>query len=63
MLFASVTGMVLFLMIVREGKINKKEISYEELRFKEMENSLYELGEKVDELEEEIERLRKDDSD
>lgn len=63
MLFASVTGMVLFLMIVREGKIKKKEISYEELKFKEMENSLYELGEKVDELEEEIERLRKDDSD
>ena len=63
MLFASVTGMVLFLMIVREGKIKKKEISYEELRFKEMENSLYELGEKVDELEEEIERLRKEDSD
>ena len=40
-----------------------KEISYEELRFKEMENSLDELVEKVDELEEEIERLRKDDSD
>ena len=63
MLFASVIGMVLFLMIVREGRIKKKEISYEELRFKEMENSLYELSEKVEELEDEIESLRNEDSD
>lgn len=62
MMFASVVGMILFLMIVREEKDNdKKVISYEELRINEMEHTLDEYMDKVDQLEEEIEYLKNKD--
>lgn len=63
MLFASVMGMALFLMIVREQTRPKKEISYEELRMNEMENTLEEHIDRIEELEEEIQELKNKDSD
>lgn len=64
MLFASVLGMILFLMIVREQKDNSKhDISYEELRINELENTLDEYMDKVDDLQEEIDNLKNEDSD
>ena len=64
MVFASVIGMSLFIMIVREQKSDsKKKISYEELRLNEFENTLDEYADRIDQLEEEIEDLKNGDLD
>jgi hypothetical protein len=63
MLFASVMGMALFLMIVQEQTQPKKEISYEEFRINEMENTLEEHLDRIEELEEEIDELKNENSD
>ena len=61
MLFASVLGMALFIMIIREEKGNT--ITYEEFRINEMENTLDGFIDRVDELESEVEELKKEKSD
>ena len=58
MLFASVLGMILFLMVIRESKEETPIHSYEELRINELENRLDEYGDKIDQLEEEINNLK-----
>ena len=58
MLFSSILGMVLFKMIVKEEKTGKN-ISYEELRIMELENTLDEYDEKISQLEEDVELLKK----
>lgn len=63
MLFAAVMGMALFLMIVQEQSRPKKEISYEELRMNEMENTLEEHMDRIEQLEEEISELKNENSD
>lgn len=56
MVFGSVFGMVLFLMIIKENKHDAH--SYEELRLNEFENTLDEYQNKIDQLEEDIEILK-----
>ena len=58
--FGSVIGMILFSMILNETK-NKKfsGISYEELKINEMENILDEYNDRIEDLEEEIQELKK----
>lgn len=56
MVFGSVLGMILFLMIIKEDKYNA--ITYEEMRINEFENTLDEYQDKIDQLEEEIELLK-----
>lgn len=57
--FGSVIGMVIFSMILNETKRNKfSGISYEELKIKEMENTLDEFNDRIENLEEEIEELK-----
>ena len=58
MLFGDVLGMMLFIMIFREVKSDNK-ITYEELRIRELENTLEEYADKIDQLEEDIEELKK----
>ncbi|WP_405295249.1 LytS/YhcK type 5TM receptor domain-containing protein [Methanobrevibacter sp.] len=58
MLFGSVFGMILFIMIIKEVK-SGNEINYEELRINELENTLDEYGDKIEKLEEDIEILKK----
>lgn len=59
MLFANVLGMILFVMILKEQKSgDKKPITYEELKIKEMENMLEEYDEKIEKLEQDIEKLK-----
>ena len=58
MLFGSVLGMILFIMIFREVK-SDKEVSYEELRIRELENTLEEYDDEMDNLREDIELLKK----
>lgn len=58
MLVAAVLGIILFLMIIKEVK-SEKGISYEELRIKELENTLEEYEDKLDQLEEDVELLKK----
>ena len=58
MLFSSILGMILFKMIVKEQK-SGKTISYEELRIMELENTLDEYDEKISQLEEDVELLKK----
>lgn len=60
MLVAAVLGIVLFLMIIKEVKSDNNDISYEELRINEFENTLDEYEDRIDQLEEEIEMLKKD---
>lgn len=57
MLFGNVLGMILFIMIVREEK--KPDIDYEELRMRELQNTLDEYQDKVEQLEEDVEFLKK----
>jgi two-component system LytT family sensor kinase len=61
MLFASVTGMLLFSIVIRgiREKLDGKP-SEEEQRISELENELKEYGEKIEKLENEIEELKKD---
>lgn len=63
MLFASVVGMFLFTIVVREErrKINPK-LSDEELKIREIENELKENAEKIEKLENEIKELKKEKS-
>lgn len=58
MLFSSVLGMCLFLMIIKEVG-SKNEISYEEFRLNEFENTLDEYENRIDQLEEDLELLKK----
>ena len=58
MLFASVLGIILFRMIVKEEKTGK-EITYEELRIRELENTLEEYEDRFDKLEEDVEVLKR----
>lgn len=57
-LFGSVIGMILFSMILNETKNKNKLINYEDLKIKEMENTLDEYNERIENLEEEIEELK-----
>ena len=50
-------------MIVQEQTQPKKEISYEEFRINEMENTLEEHLDRIEELEEEIDELKNENSD
>ena len=61
-LFASLTGMILFIMILKESKDKKKKMSYEELKIMEFENILDEYDEKIEELENKIEELSEKNS-
>lgn len=56
--FSSVLGMVLFKMIVKEEKTGES-ISYEELRINELENTLEEYEDRMDNLEEDIRFLKR----
>lgn len=60
MLFAGVVGMILFKMITKEAKTGVSEISYEELRINELENTLDEYNDKLEQLEEEIELIKQE---
>ena len=55
--FSSVLGMILFRMFIKEEK-TKDDISYEELRIRELENTMDEYEDKLERLEEEIEILK-----
>ena len=57
MLFGSVLGMILFIMIFKEVKYDKT-VSYEELRINELENTLDEYDDKIEKLQEDIEILK-----
>lgn len=58
-LFGSVIGMIIFSMILNETKREKSSgISYEELKIKEMENTLDEYNDRIENLEEEIQDLK-----
>ena len=56
--FGSVIGMVLFSMILNETKTKNTTINYEDLKLKEMENTLDEYDERIENLEEEIRELK-----
>ena len=56
MLFAAVLGMILFLMIIKEN--NDDEVSYEQLRINEFENTLDEYQHEIEQLKEDIELLK-----
>ena len=56
--FGSVIGMVLFSMILNETKTKTTTINYEDLKLKEMENTLDEYDERIENLEEEIRELK-----
>ena len=58
MLFASVLGIILFRMIVKEEK-SGPDISYEDLRIRELETTLEEYEDRFDRLEEDVELLKK----
>ncbi len=58
MLFGDVLGMILFIMIFREVK-SDNGISYEELRIKELENTLDQYDDRLEQLEEDMELLKK----
>ena len=58
MAFGNVLGMILFLMIIREQE-KPNEIDYEELRIKELENTVEEYQDKIDKLEEDVEILKR----
>ena len=57
MLFGSVLGMILFVMIFREVRSDKK-VSYEELKIREFENTLEEYEDIVEKMQEDIDRLK-----
>ena len=61
MCFASVVGMLLFTIVIREtkDKMNPK-ISDEEQKIKEFETELKEYDEKIEKLENEIKELKKE---
>ena len=59
MLFASVLGIILFRMIIKEEKSGKEVITYEQLRIRELENTLEEYEDRFDRLEEDVELLKK----
>ncbi|MBQ6098553.1 MAG: serine/threonine protein phosphatase [Methanobrevibacter sp.] len=63
-LFASVIGIILFKMIIKEThkESNPKEISYEELKIRELENIIDEHDEKIEELENKLKELKKEKS-
>ena len=56
--FGSVIGMILFSMILNETKTKNTTINYEDLKLKEMENTLDEYDERIENLEEEIRELK-----
>ena len=58
MLFGSVLGMILFIMIFREVK-SSNVVSYEELRIRELENTLEEYDDEIEKLREDVELLKK----
>ena len=58
MLFASVLGIILFRMIIKEEKSGKEAITYEQLRIRELENTLEEYEDRFDRLEEDVELLK-----
>ena len=58
MLFASVLGIILFRMIIKEEK-SGTEITYEQLRIRELENTLEEYEDRFDKLEEDVEILKR----
>ena len=57
MLFGSVLGMILFVMIFKEVKSNKG-LSYEEFRIRELENTLDEFDDEIEKLREDVELLK-----
>jgi two-component system LytT family sensor kinase len=61
MLFGSVVGMILFSMILKEEKMDmKKPMTYEEMKIKEFETELEVYDDRIEELEAEIEQLKKE---
>lgn len=58
MLFGSVLGMILFFMIFKEVK-SDNDVSYEELRIRELENTLDEYDDEIEKLREDVELLKK----
>lgn len=57
MLFGSVLGMILFVMIFREVK-SDTGLSYEEFRIRELENTLDEFDDEIEKLKEDVELLK-----
>ena len=57
MLFGSVLGMILFVMIFREVK-SDTGLSYEEFRIRELENTLDEFNDEIEKLREDVELLK-----
>lgn len=63
MLFADVVGIALFKMIIKEQQQNtSKSLSYEEMKIIELENELEGYDERIEELETEIEKMKKEKS-
>lgn len=60
MVFASVTGMLLFTIVIREAKEKMNSKPEEEDKIKEFENELKEYDKKIESLENEIRELKKD---
>ena len=58
MLFGGVMGMILCVMIFREVKYDS-EVSYEELKIKELENTLESYQDELEKLQEDVELLKK----
>ena len=58
MLFGDVLGMILFIMIFREVKSDKK-ISYEELKIRELENTMDEYEDTIEKLQEDVDALKR----
>lgn len=60
MLFASVVGIILFAIVIREERQKgNTEVSYEELKIRELENQLEEYDEKIEDLRKEIRDMKK----
>lgn len=60
MVFAAVVGMALFKMIIKEVKSDASKVSYEQLRINELENTLVEYKDQLDQLQEDMESLKED---
>lgn len=57
MLFGAVLGMILLVMIFKEVK-SDNSVSYEELRIRELENTLDEYDDELEKLREDVELLK-----
>jgi two-component system LytT family sensor kinase len=60
MLFGSITGIILFTIVIKETKAKMDEENEEQLEIDDIEIKLKEYDEKIEELENEIEELKKE---